>query len=65
MKWRTKEKVEWKRWFAWHPVCIDWKFEGGNEYIWLEWLERKTIHFRNSTRNQYRRIQEENERDRI
>ena len=27
--------MEWKRWFAWHPVIID------NVTIWLETIERK------------------------
>ena len=29
------KRMEWKRWFAWHPVIID------NVTIWFETIERK------------------------
>jgi hypothetical protein len=35
MKVRPKNRMEWKRWFAWHPVIID------NVTVWLETIERK------------------------
>ena len=57
MRWLTKKKAVWNRWFAWHPVCTDWDIDGGNEYIWLEWLERKTTYFHSGNRYQYRRIE--------
>jgi hypothetical protein len=43
MRWKTKEKSDWNTWFAWHPVCIEDKWEslGGNRYVWLERVERK------------------------
>lgn len=34
IKPKTK-RMEWKRWFAWHPVIID------NVTIWFETIERK------------------------
>jgi hypothetical protein len=61
MKWTTKDNVVWNRWFAWHPVCLCWKRRGGNEYIWLEWLERKTSYKYGGPVYQYRYIQEESE----
>lgn len=30
-----KQRPEWERYFAWHPVRID------NELVWLEWVEHK------------------------
>jgi hypothetical protein len=35
MKIRPHGRLEWKRWFAWHPILID------NVTIWLEIVERK------------------------
>jgi hypothetical protein len=35
MRVKPKNRMEWKRWFAWHPVIID------NVTIWLETIERK------------------------
>jgi hypothetical protein len=32
---------QWKRWFAWHPIWIEY------ELIWLEWVDRRF------TRNNY------------
>jgi hypothetical protein len=29
------KRMEWRRWFAWHPVIID------NVTVWLETIERK------------------------
>jgi hypothetical protein len=34
IKPKTK-RMEWRRWFAWHPVIID------NVTIWFETIERK------------------------
>ena len=34
-------KSKWVKWFAWHPILlID---EGHRYFIWLEYIERKTI----------------------
>ena len=35
MRMRPKDRANWKRWFAWHPVLID------NQTVWLEIVERK------------------------
>jgi len=43
MRWRTKHGSEWTRWFAWFPVCLEWRIDGNNEYIWLEHVERKVV----------------------
>lgn len=32
---RHVAKLDWHRWFAWHPVRID------SRWHWLEWIERK------------------------
>jgi hypothetical protein len=35
MRLRPKDRAEWQRWFAWHPVIIN------NVTVWLETVERK------------------------
>ena len=35
MRMKPKDRAEWQRWFAWHPVLID------NVTVWLEIIERK------------------------
>lgn len=35
MKWHLRNKAEWHRWFAWHPVKIN------NALVWLRWVERR------------------------
>jgi hypothetical protein len=35
MRVRPKDRANWTRWFAWHPVIID------NVTVWLEIVERK------------------------
>lgn len=40
MRWAAREeapdpRLEWHRWFAWHPVQID------DRWVWLEHVERK------------------------
>ena len=35
MRLRPKDRKQWQRWFAWHPVIID------NVTVWLEIIERK------------------------
>jgi hypothetical protein len=35
MRIRPKDRANWKRWFAWHPILID------NVIVWLEIVERK------------------------
>ena len=40
MRWTTKEpkdKSEWHRWFAWHPVQLT----GTRTWVWREYVERK------------------------
>ncbi len=40
MRWdcdkRTRERKQWHRWFAWHPVHVDY-----GECVWLENVWRK------------------------
>jgi hypothetical protein len=35
MRIRPKDRVHWRKWFAWHPVIID------NVTVWLEVVERR------------------------
>jgi hypothetical protein len=35
MRLKPKDRAEWQRWFAWHPVIIN------NVTVWLETVERK------------------------
>ena len=35
MRWLAKDKAQWYRWFAWHPVRI------GCQWVWLETVERR------------------------
>ena len=42
MRWKTNISItdwlfpdDWQKWFAWYPVKIK------NEYVWLEWVERR------------------------
>ena len=35
MRMKPKDRSQWRRWFAWHPVIID------NVTVWLEIVERK------------------------
>ena len=35
MRIRPKDRKNWQRWFAWHPVLID------NVTVWLEIVERR------------------------
>jgi len=40
MKWKTRERrseYDWHRWFAWRPAPI------GNQTIWFQWVERRTV----------------------
>ena len=44
MRWDTKSRAGWHRWFAWHPVVID------GQWVWLEtvercWMESLTDHW--------------------
>lgn len=36
MRWKRKPQKEWEPFFAIFPIEIN------GEYVWLEWLERKT-----------------------
>jgi hypothetical protein len=41
-------RQQWHRWFAWHPVIVDYTREGDAVVQWLEWVERKLIiHYQN------------------
>jgi hypothetical protein len=35
MRMKPKDRSQWQRWFAWHPVIID------NVTVWLEIVERR------------------------
>ena len=35
MRLKPHGRLEWRKWFAWHPVLID------NVTVWLETVERK------------------------
>lgn len=35
MRIKPHDRLEWHKWFAWHPVLID------NVTVWLETVERK------------------------
>ena len=56
MKWTTKVASKWSRWFAWHPVCVDWKSDGGNQYLWLCFVERKRVFSYAAASYEYREI---------
>lgn len=32
---------DWRPYFAWRPIAVGDKLNGGTEMCWLEWLERK------------------------
>jgi hypothetical protein len=32
---------EWRAYFAWRPIEVGDKLNGGTQWVWLEWLERK------------------------
>lgn len=49
MKWSMRAPSApqpWKRWFAWHPVQPG----NRNEWVWLEWVERKRCYTFDHTR---------------
>jgi hypothetical protein len=37
VRWPIKQVDPWHRWFAWHPVRV------GDEWVWLETIERQII----------------------
>ena len=38
MRWQAHGiDDKWRRWFAWYPVLA----QDGDEWIWLEWVERR------------------------
>ncbi|MGZ4849789.1 MAG: hypothetical protein ACXV2C_00185 [Candidatus Bathyarchaeia archaeon] len=37
-KYWHKHGKEWFRWFAWYPVCTRQPYQ---EYVWLEWVEKR------------------------
>lgn len=47
MKWIKlhNDKTLWHRWFAWHPVVVDVKDDGSQEYVWLEYVQRCGIYY--------------------
>jgi hypothetical protein len=57
MRRRPKDRVHWRRWFAWHPVIVD------NVTVWLEVVERRrhpdifdwVYSYRNIDRNDHRK----------
>lgn len=40
MRWKSKYPNEWRRWFAWKPVQLD--FMTDCTYVWLEFVNTKT-----------------------
>ena len=44
MRWKTRIRSEWMTWFAWFPVHLgEYKLDGGNQYVWLRFIERKGV----------------------
>lgn len=43
MRLKTKKnpKPEWRKRFAFYPVCVKKNEDGSKEYVWLEYLEYK------------------------
>ena len=58
MRWRYFEKTRldgWERWFAWKPVPIGgYPIRDRTIMVWLEWVERKFIGFREGIAYNYR-----------
>jgi hypothetical protein len=55
MKWKTKKRSEWHRWFAWYPVVTTtYNTLGGNKYAWLCFVERKLMQQTGGVRAHYR-----------
>jgi len=50
MRWKSRwlKKFEWHKFFAWYPVLID------DEYVWLEWVEKRTEAESTFGNNEYR-----------
>jgi hypothetical protein len=40
MKWTRKDPSEWRRWFAWYPVELDY-VSGDKTFVWLEFVNKK------------------------
>ncbi len=38
MRWKARNRVAWRRWFAWRPIRI------AGWWIWLEYVERSFGH---------------------
>jgi len=41
MRWKYKERPEWRSWWAWYPVCTDHELSSPDTWVWLEWVEYK------------------------
>ena len=55
MKWKKRlSKVEWKKWFAWFPVSLEVSDESDVVIVWLTFVERKWIDFRECNSYVYR-----------
>lgn len=53
MRWRKRARPRgWHRWYAWHPVLA------GDQWIWLETVERKSYLDYDGLGYDYRPIQE-------
>lgn len=38
MRWTRGQKMDWTRWFAWHPIQLE-----TGQWVWLETVERKFV----------------------
>ena len=63
MRWSCRAPTEdqpWERWFAWYPIDPECR----NEWIWLEWVERKLNYEFENTKSwsfwTYRLIKQQN-----
>jgi hypothetical protein len=57
MKWissytyeaKIERKEQWHRWFAWYPVVVGVTNEKRQTKVWLQYVMRKGIHWKNYT----------------
>ena len=55
MKWNTKKKGTWHRYFAFTPkLVVEYNTVGGNTYAWLCWIERKLTQQEGKILKEYR-----------
>lgn len=38
-----KDMDQWHPWFAWHPVTVTVGHSGMYVWVWLHWIERKSV----------------------